>query len=129
MKPEAIMAAPFEYDVGNLFGMSFPAAPAAATESSFTGSTGSEPGSPAKKLRSYDDDDDDSSVGSGAGGSAALELGDELAFDPFMLLQLPYESLDGLFASEAVVQDVNNDMNGGVNLWSFDEFPLDSTIF
>jgi EREBP-like factor len=39
-----------------------------------------------------------------------------------------YDSMDGLFAAEAVQQDVNNDMNG-VSLWSFDEFPVDGSVF
>ncbi|CAN6302046.1 unnamed protein product [Urochloa humidicola] len=125
------------FDVGSFFDMTFPAFPAApaaaaAMESSFTGSTELESGSPAKKQR-YDGDD--SSDGMSSGG--ALELADELAFDPFMLLQLPYsggyESLDGLFAVDAAAaaQDVNgvsNDMDG-VSLWSFDEFPPDSAVF
>ncbi|WVZ55714.1 hypothetical protein U9M48_006339 [Paspalum notatum var. saurae] len=136
VKPETMES--FDFDVGNNFfdDMTFPTFPAAATQatdSSFTGSTGSDSsGSPAKKLR-YDDE---SSEGS-CGGDSTLELGGELAFDPFMLFPLPYSggygSLDSLFAAEAVVQDVNgvtNDMNGGgVSLWSFDEFPLDGTIF
>ncbi|KAJ1298504.1 hypothetical protein BS78_01G458600 [Paspalum vaginatum] len=133
VKPETMSS--FDFDVENFFDMTFPTFPAAAspaTESSFTGSTGSEYGSPAKKLR-YDDE---SSEGSG-GGDSTVELGGELAFDPFMPLPLPYSggygSLDSLFAAEAV-QDVNggvtNDMNGGgVSLWSFDEFPLDGIIF
>ncbi|KAF8718157.1 hypothetical protein HU200_025647 [Digitaria exilis] len=122
------------FDMDSLFDMSFPdpAFPSAtpAMESSFTGSTEPESGSPAKKIR-YDD----SSISSGSG-SSALELDDELAFDPFMLLQLPYsggyESLDGLFAVDEPVQDVNvvnnNGMDGG-SLWSFDDFPADSAVF
>ncbi|KAF8776091.1 hypothetical protein HU200_003773 [Digitaria exilis] len=125
------------FDMDSLFDMSFPdpAFPAAtpAMESSFTGSTEPESGSPAKKIR-YEG----SSMSSGGGGSA-LELADELAaFDPFMLLQLPYsggyESLDSLFAVDEHVQDVsvvnNNDMDGG-SLWSFDnfDFPADSSVF
>ena len=128
VKPETTMDM---FDVGSFFDMTFPtfpAAPAAAMESSFAGSSAtSETRSPGKKLR-YDDGD--SSEGSGCG--SALELADELAFDPFMLLQMPYsggyDSLDGLFAAEAVQQDVNNDMNG-VSLWSFDEFPVDGYVF
>ena len=128
MKPETMDT----FDVGSFFDMTFPTFPAAppAMESTFTGSSAtSETGSPAKKLRC----EDDSSEGSVVGGSA-LELADELAFDPFMLLQMPYSggyvSLDGLFAAEAVQvqQDVNNDMNG-VSLWSFDEFPVDGSVF
>ncbi|CAL4912931.1 unnamed protein product [Urochloa decumbens] len=137
VKPEVAEA----FDVSSFFDMTFPAFPAApaavvaAMERSFTGSTEQESsGSPAKKLR-YDVDD--SSDGMSSGGGSALELADELAFDPFMLLQLPYsggyESLDGLFAVDAAaaVQDVNgvsNDMDG-VSLWSFDEFPPDSAVF
>ncbi|CAN6285458.1 unnamed protein product [Urochloa humidicola] len=124
------------FDVGSFFDMTFPgfpAAPLAAVENSFTGSTELDSGSPAKKPR-YDGDD--SSDGMSSGGGSALELADELAFDPFMLLQLPYsggyESLDGLFAVDtAAAQDVNgvsNDMDG-VSLWSFDEFPPDSAVF
>jgi len=128
VKPETMDT----FDVGSFFDMTFPTFPAAppAMESTFTGSSAtSETGSPAKKLRC----EDDSSEGSVVGGSA-LELADELAFDPFMLLHMPYSggyvSLDGLFAAEAVQvqQDVNNDMNG-VSLWSFDEFPVDGSVF
>jgi len=125
VKPE--IGASFDFDVGSFFDTAFPAAPP-AMENSFAGSTGSESGSPAKKMR-YDNDS--SSDGMSSGGGSALELADELAFDPFMLLQMPYsggyESLDGLFAVDAA-QDVNNDMNG-VSLWSFDEFPDDSAVF
>ncbi|CAN6290456.1 unnamed protein product [Urochloa humidicola] len=144
-KQEEIIAVKNEiaavFDMGSFFDMTFPAfaaAPAAAAaaasmESSFTGSTEVESGSPAKKPR-YDGDD--SSDGMSSGGGSGLELADELAFDPFMLLQLPYsggyESLDGLFAVDpAAAQDVNgvsNDMDG-VSLWSFDEFPPDSAVF
>ncbi|RLN40152.1 ethylene-responsive transcription factor RAP2-3-like [Panicum miliaceum] len=128
VKPEIEAA----FDVGSFFDMTFPAFPAAppAMESSFTGSTGSESGSPAKKPR-YDND---SSDGMSSGGGSALELADELAYDPFMMLQLPYsggyDSLDGLFGVDAAqdVNGVNNDMNG-VSLWSFDEFPADSAVF
>jgi EREBP-like factor len=51
-----------------------------------------------------------------------------------MLLQMTYsgryelDSLDGLFAAEAVQQEVNTDMNG-VRLWSFDDFPVDGPVF
>jgi EREBP-like factor len=128
VKPEIEAA----FDVGSFFDMTIPAFPAAppAMGSSFTGSTGSESGSPAKKLR-YDND---SSDGMSSGGGSALELADELAYDPFMVLQLPYsggyESLDGLFAVDAAqdVNGVNSDMNG-FSLWSFDEFPNDSDVF
>jgi EREBP-like factor len=127
VKPEATQT----FDVGGLFfDMAFPTFPASpppqAVEASFTGSTAtSETGSPAKRPRC----DDNSSEGSGS----ALELADELAFDPFMLLQMPYsggyDSLDGLFAAEAVQQDVGNGMDG-VRLWSFDEFPaVDGCVF
>ncbi|PWZ53014.1 Ethylene-responsive transcription factor 1 [Zea mays] len=130
VKPEATQS----FDVGGLFfDMAFPTFPASpppqAVEASFTGSTAtSETGSPAKRPRC----DDNSSEGSGGSGSA-LELADELAFDPFMLLQMPYsggyDSLDGLFAAEAVQQDVGNGMDG-VSLWSFDEFPaVDGCVF
>ncbi|CAL4929419.1 unnamed protein product [Urochloa decumbens] len=125
VKPEVAEA----FDVSSFFNMTFPAAPPAIMESSFTGSTEVESyASPAKKPR-YDGGDDSSD------GMSSGELADELAFDPFMLLQMPYsggyESLDGLFAVDAAVQDVNgvsNDMDG-VSLWSFDEFPPDSAVF
>ncbi|KAM3231000.1 hypothetical protein ACQJBY_061266 [Aegilops geniculata] len=77
--------------------------------------------------------DEDSSEGSGGG--AMLGFADELGFDPFMLFQLPcsdtYESMDSLFAGDAVIQDARG-VDGcmdGVSLWSFDEFPMDSAIF
>jgi EREBP-like factor len=96
------------FDVGGFFDMTFPTFPAAppAMESSFAGS----------------------------GGGSALQLAHELALDPFMLLQMTYsggyecDSLDGLFAAEAVQQEVNTDMNG-VRLWSFDDFPVDGSVF
>jgi EREBP-like factor len=127
VKPETMDT----FDVGSFFDMTFPTFPAVlppAMESSFAGSSAtSETWSPAKKLR-YDDGD----LSEGSGGGSALELADELSFDPFMLLQMPYsggyDSLDGPFAAEAVQQDVNNDMNG-VSLWSFDEFPVDGSVF
>ncbi|VAI09619.1 unnamed protein product [Triticum turgidum subsp. durum] len=71
--------------------------------------------------------DEDSSDGSG--GDAML------GFDPFMLFQLPcsdtYESIDSLFAGDAVIQDALGVDSGmeGVSLWSFEEFPMDSAIF
>ncbi|XBH58157.1 uncharacterized protein [Aegilops tauschii subsp. strangulata] len=74
--------------------------------------------------------DEESSDGSG--GDAIL------GFDPFMLFQLPcsdtYESIDSLFAGDAVIQDalgVDSGIIGmeGVSLWSFEEFPMDSAIF
>ncbi|RCV46241.1 hypothetical protein SEVIR_9G521100v4 [Setaria viridis] len=128
VKPEITVS----FDVDGFFNMTFPAFPAAplAMESSFTGSTEPESGSPAKKPR-YDNE---SSGGMSSGGGSTLELADELAFDPFTLLQLPYsggyESLDGLFAVDAA-QDVNGVNNGmdGVSLWSFDDFPADSAVF
>ena len=58
-----------------------------------------------------------------------------LGFDPFMLFQLPcsdtYESIDSLFAGDAVIQDALGVDSGmeGVSLWSFEEFPMDSAIF
>ncbi|CAD6255595.1 unnamed protein product [Miscanthus lutarioriparius] len=104
VKPEAMDS----FDVGSFFDMTFPTFPAAppAMESSFAG----------------------------RGGGSALELAHELALDPFMLLQMTYsggyeyDSLDGLFAAEAVQQEVNTDMNG-VRLWSFDDFPVDGSVF
>ncbi|CAD6252522.1 unnamed protein product [Miscanthus lutarioriparius] len=104
VKPEAMDS----FDVGSFFDVTFPTFPAAppAMESSFAGS----------------------------GGGSALELAHELALDPFMLLQMTYsggyeyDSLDGLFAAEAVQQEVNTDMNG-VRLWSFDDFPVDGSVF
>ncbi|XP_066336098.1 ethylene-responsive transcription factor 1-like [Miscanthus floridulus] len=104
VKPEAMDS----FDVGSFFDVTFPTFPAAppAMESSFAGS----------------------------GGGSALELGHELALDRFMLLQMTYsggyeyDSLDGLFAAEAVQQEVNTDMNG-VRLWSFDDFPVDGSLF
>ncbi|ONL94301.1 Ethylene-responsive transcription factor RAP2-3 [Zea mays] len=107
-----------------------PSRTSTTTLTSFAGSTAtSETGSPAKRPRC----DEDSSEG---GSGSALELADELAFDPFVLLQMPYsggyddDSLDGLFAAdEAVQQDVGNGMDG-VRLWSFDEFPaVDGSVF
>ena len=104
VKPEAMDS----FDVGSFFDVTFPTFPAAppAMESSFAG----------------------------RGGGSALELAHELALDPFMLLQMTYsggyeyDSLDGLFAAEAVQQEVNTDMNG-VRLWSFDDFPVDGSVF
>jgi EREBP-like factor len=122
VKPE--LAASF--DVGGFFDMTFPTFPAPPPAVEFTaGRTEAESaGSPAKKPR-YDDDP--SSDGMSSGGGSTLELADELAFDPFMMLQLPYsggyEPLDGLFAVDAA-QDMD-----GVSLWSFDEFPPDSAVF
>uniref|UniRef100_N1R239 Ethylene-responsive transcription factor 1 n=1 Tax=Aegilops tauschii TaxID=37682 RepID=N1R239_AEGTA len=71
--------------------------------------------------------DEDSSEGSGGG--AMLGFADELGFDPFMMF--PYESMDSLFAGDAVIQDARGVDGGmdGVSLWSFDEFPMDSAIF
>ena len=77
--------------------------------------------------------DEDSSEGSGGG--AMLGFADELGFDPFTLFQLPcsdtYESIDSLFAGDAVIQDALGVDTGmeGVSLWSFEEFPMDSAIF
>uniref|UniRef100_A0A0A9B3L3 AP2/ERF domain-containing protein n=1 Tax=Arundo donax TaxID=35708 RepID=A0A0A9B3L3_ARUDO len=122
VKPETM--APFDMD--NFLDLTFPAAPPVMA-SSFTSSTESESGSPAKKLRT-----DYSSEGSGGG--ATLVLAEDLGFDPFMLFQMPYsdgyESIDSLFAGEGGqdVNSVNNDMNG-VSLWSFDEFPMDGAVF
>ncbi|EEE58445.1 hypothetical protein OsJ_09671 [Oryza sativa Japonica Group] len=99
--------------------------------SSFTDSvaTSESGGSPAKKARS---DDVDSSEGSVGGGSDTLGFTDELEFDPFMLFQLPYsdgyESIDSLFAA-GDANSANTDMNAGVNLWSFDDFPIDGALF
>jgi EREBP-like factor len=132
VKPEATES--FDVGGGLFFDMAFPTFPASpppqAVDTSFAGSTAtSETGSPAKRPRC----DEDSSEG---GSGSALELADELAFDPFVLLQMPYsggyddDSLDGLFAAdEAVQQDVGNGMDG-VRLWSFDEFPaVDGSVF
>ncbi|GJN30482.1 hypothetical protein PR202_gb18791 [Eleusine coracana subsp. coracana] len=121
VKPEIVAS----FNMDNFFDLTFPAAPPVMA-SSFTDSTESESGSPAKKQRT----DDSSSEGSG-GGDATLGLTDELDFDPFMFFQMPYmdggyESIDSLFAGG---QDVNTDMNG-VGLWSFDEeFPIDGALF
>ena len=105
--------------------------PAMMMTSSFTDSvaTSESGGSPAKKARS---DDVDSSEGSVGGGSDTLGFTDELEFDPFMLFQLPYsdgyESIDSLFAA-GDANSANTDMNAGVNLWSFDDFPIDGALF
>ncbi|VAH86832.1 unnamed protein product [Triticum turgidum subsp. durum] len=71
--------------------------------------------------------DEDSSEGSGGG--SMLGFADDLGFDPFMMLQ--YESMDSLFAGDAVIQDARGVDGGmdGVSLWSFEEFPMDSAIF
>ncbi|GJN08876.1 hypothetical protein PR202_ga26836 [Eleusine coracana subsp. coracana] len=120
VKPEIVAS----FNMDNFFDLTFPAAPPVMA-SSFTESTESESGSPAKKPRI----DDSSSEGSGGGG-ATLGLTDELDFDPFMFFQMPYmdggyESIDSLFAGG---QDVNTDMNS-VGLWSFDEeFPIDGAL-
>jgi EREBP-like factor len=119
------------FDLGSFFDMTFPSFPAAppAMESSFAGSAAmsEETGSPVKKLR-YDGDSSEM-----RSGGSALELAHELAFDPFMLLLMPYlggyEYFGGHFAAEAVQQDVNNDMMNGVSLWSFDDFPVDGAVF
>ncbi|KAL5209532.1 hypothetical protein ABZP36_005155 [Zizania latifolia] len=107
-----------------------PAAPPPVMATSFTDSVTSESGSPAKKPRA-----DSSSEGSvSVGGDSALGFADDLEFDPFMLFQLPYsdgyESIDSLFASDAIqdANSANNDMNS-VNLWRFDEFPIDGALF
>uniref|UniRef100_A0A0E0K9Q4 AP2/ERF domain-containing protein n=1 Tax=Oryza punctata TaxID=4537 RepID=A0A0E0K9Q4_ORYPU len=118
---------------GSFVDLATAAPPQAMMTSSFTDSfaTSESGGSPAKKARSSDD----SSEGS-VGGGDTLGFTDELEFDPFMLFQLPYsdgyESIDSLFAAGDAVHDANSantDMNGGVNLWSFDDFPIDSALF
>jgi EREBP-like factor len=84
--------------------------------------------SPAKKLRVDSDSSEISDCGATPG------FADELEFDLFMMFQLPssdtYESIDSLFAGEAVqdANGVNNDTSG-VSLWSFDEFFIDDAVF
>ncbi|KAL5218396.1 hypothetical protein ABZP36_019080 [Zizania latifolia] len=129
VKPETMAGGLFFTD--NFVNLSAaPTAPPPIMASSFTDSVTSESGSPAKKTRT-----DDSSEGSVVGGDSTLGFADELEFDPFMLFQLPYsdgyESIDSLFASSDAIQDANsanNDMDS-VNLWSFDEFPIDGALF
>uniref|UniRef100_A0A0D9VQC2 AP2/ERF domain-containing protein n=1 Tax=Leersia perrieri TaxID=77586 RepID=A0A0D9VQC2_9ORYZ len=102
-----------------------PPPPASSFTDSFATSESGE--SLAKKMRTSDD----SSEGS-VGGGETMGFADDLEFDPFMLFQLPYsdgyESIDSLFAGGDAGSANNNDMSS-VNLWSFDEFPIDGSAF
>jgi EREBP-like factor len=87
-------------------------------------------GSPAKKPMINQDSSE------GSNGADALGFADELGFDPFILFQLPcsdtYDSIESFFAGDANIQDATGAVNGGmdgVNLWSFDDFPMDGALF
>ncbi|XP_020104024.1 ethylene-responsive transcription factor 1-like [Ananas comosus] len=82
-------------------------------------------GSPRKKMKTCSGDATPTEE------NTSLELADDLDFEPYMkLLQFPYiegssyDSIDGLFGGE-VVQDGSN----LVDLWSFDDLPMEGSVY